>query len=71
MTFLTRSLREPGGPCTMSMEVSESHMERVNLTGPFLMKKYFVCFVFVVLCFLIFLCYTFQMMMLPFIYCIP
>ena len=28
--LLTRSLREPGGPCTKSMEVSESHMERVN-----------------------------------------
>ena len=28
--FLTRSLREPGGPCTKSMEVSESRMERVN-----------------------------------------
>ena len=27
---LTRSLREPGGPCTKSMEVSESRMERVN-----------------------------------------
>ena len=27
---LTRSLREPGGPCTKSMEVSESHMERVK-----------------------------------------
>ena len=28
--FLTRSLREPGGPCTKSMEVLESHMEWVN-----------------------------------------
>ena len=28
---LTRSLREPGGPCTKSMEVSESRMERVNI----------------------------------------
>ena len=28
---LTHSLREPGGPCTKSMEVSESHMERVKL----------------------------------------
>ena len=28
--LLTRSLREPGGPCTKSMEVSESCMERVN-----------------------------------------
>ena len=28
--LLTRSLREPGGPCTMSMEVSESRIERVN-----------------------------------------
>ena len=28
--FLTRSLREPGGPCTKFMEVSESRMERVN-----------------------------------------
>ena len=27
---LPRSLQEPGGPCTMSMEVSESRMERVN-----------------------------------------
>ena len=27
---LTRSLREPGGPCTKSMEVSKSRMERVN-----------------------------------------
>ena len=26
--FLTRSLREPGGPCTKSMEVSESRMEQ-------------------------------------------
>ena len=24
------SLREPGGPCTKSMEVSESRMEQVN-----------------------------------------
>ena len=31
MNFLTRSPREPGGPCTKSMEVSESRMERVNL----------------------------------------
>ena len=29
--YLTRSLREPGGPCTKSMEVSECRMERVNL----------------------------------------
>ena len=28
--ILTRSLREPGGPCTKSMEVSESRMERVK-----------------------------------------
>ena len=28
--LLTRSLREPGGPCTKSMDVSESRMERVN-----------------------------------------
>ena len=28
---LTRSLREPGGPCTKSMEVSESRMERVKV----------------------------------------
>ena len=28
---LTRSLREPGGPWTKSMEVSESRMERVKL----------------------------------------
>ena len=27
---LTRSLREPAGPCTKSMEVSESRMERVK-----------------------------------------
>ena len=27
---LTRSLRAPGGPCTESMEVSESRMERVK-----------------------------------------
>ena len=29
--ILTRSLREPGGPCTKSVEVSESRMERVNI----------------------------------------
>ena len=29
-SLLTRSLREPGGPCTKSMEVSESRMERVK-----------------------------------------
>ena len=29
-TSLTRSLREPGGPCTKSMEDSESRMERVK-----------------------------------------
>ena len=29
---LTRSLREPGGPCTKSMKVSESRMEWVNHT---------------------------------------
>ena len=28
---LTRSLWEPGGPCTKSMEVSESCMEWVNV----------------------------------------
>ena len=28
--LLTRSLREPGGPCTKSLEVSESRMERVK-----------------------------------------
>ena len=28
---LTRSLREPDGPCTKSMELSESRMERVNI----------------------------------------
>ena len=28
--LLTPSLREPGGPCTKSMEVSESRMERVK-----------------------------------------
>ena len=31
---LTRSLREPSGPCTKSMEVFESRMERVkNILG--------------------------------------
>ena len=30
MIYLTRPLREPGGPCTESMEVLESRMERVN-----------------------------------------
>ena len=30
--LLTRSLREPGEPCTKSMEVSESRMERVKPT---------------------------------------
>ena len=30
VSILTRSLREPGGPCTKSMEVSESRMERVK-----------------------------------------
>ena len=30
MLNLTRSLREPGGPCTKSMGASESRMERVN-----------------------------------------
>ena len=30
LDMLTRSLREPAGPCTQSMEVSESRMERVN-----------------------------------------
>ena len=30
MKRLTRSLREPAGPCTKSMEVSESRMERVK-----------------------------------------
>ena len=29
-SILTRSLREPGGPCTKSMEVPESRMERVK-----------------------------------------
>ena len=32
--LLTRSLREPGEPCTKSMEVWESRMERVN-NNPF------------------------------------
>ena len=27
---LTRSLREPGGPCTQSMEVSEYRTKRVK-----------------------------------------
>ena len=31
---LTHSLREPGGPCTKSMEVSESRMERVKSSVP-------------------------------------
>ena len=31
---LTHSLREPGGPCTKSMEVSESRMERVKSHSP-------------------------------------
>ena len=31
--MLTRSLRVPGGPCTKSMEVSESRMERVKFNG--------------------------------------
>ena len=30
-TMLTRSVQEPGGPCTKSMEVAESRMERVEL----------------------------------------
>ena len=30
LSQLTRSLREPGGPCTKSMEISESRMERVK-----------------------------------------
>ena len=30
ITDLTRSLREPGGPCTKSMKLSESRMERVK-----------------------------------------
>ena len=29
-TLLTRSLREPGGPCTKAMDVPESRMERVK-----------------------------------------
>ena len=29
--ILTRSLREPGGPCTKSMEISESRMEQVKV----------------------------------------
>ena len=32
LLMLTRSLREPGGPCTKSMDVSESRMERVNVS---------------------------------------
>ena len=28
--ILTRALREPGGPCTKSMELSVSRMERVK-----------------------------------------
>ena len=34
--LLTRSLREPGGPCTKSMEVSESRMERVKFHSVYL-----------------------------------
>ena len=30
VVLLTRSLREPGGPCTKSMEVEESRIERVK-----------------------------------------
>ena len=30
LLLLTRSLREPGGPCAKSKEVSESCMERVK-----------------------------------------
>ena len=40
--MLTRSLWEPGGPCTKSMEVSESRMERVN--SSFLFKTYLATF---------------------------
>ena len=36
---LTRSLREQGGPCTKSMEVSESRMERVKKKNGVLKKK--------------------------------
>ena len=36
---LTRSLREPGGPCTKSMEVPESCMERVNQVGAILYSE--------------------------------
>ena len=37
---LTRSLRKPGGPCTKSMEVSESRMERVKKKLSFISKRY-------------------------------
>ena len=30
ISYLTRYLREPGGPCTKSMEVSEYRMEWVK-----------------------------------------
>ena len=33
---VNRSLREPDGPCTKSMEVSESRMERVNINRKFI-----------------------------------
>ena len=45
--LLTRSLREPGGPCTKSMEVSESCMERVN-TKQYLFSKIWICLILMV-----------------------
>ena len=41
LTQLTRSLREPGGPCTKSMEVSESRMERVKGVSDWLPYAHF------------------------------
>ena len=39
--FLTRSLRKPNGPCTKSMEVSESRMERVKPACFYIAKTQF------------------------------
>ena len=36
--ILTRSLREPGGPCTKCMEVSESRMEPVKCPSKIICK---------------------------------
>ena len=40
---LTRSLREPGGPCTKSMEVSESRMERLEGLGGWMLSGILCC----------------------------